>query len=221
MNANHGWLCPLDEQRRNAAKSIAQSVGARLSNTKVLAAAIAASTEQCEYFSWGLNEFTGLALFYGYLDSIFPGSGFDGIAHKQLLSALGPQSEMMHSGVSLYGGLSGLGLAAHTLSRNGARYQRLLASIDTTVNEQALASATRLRSQTGGLRFAEYDVLYGLSGVAAYLLSRVEQTEQQTLNAILETLPFLATDQNGLLSGTPKSLLIGPFAENPAYEHGL
>jgi lantibiotic biosynthesis protein len=223
MNIKNKWSCPLDGKCKAMAEHIAHDVSGRLSNRDVLAKAVAASSAQCEHFCWNLSEFTGLAMVSSYLDSVFPGANFDTIAHEQLVSAIATNANFCHASVSMYGGLSGLGLAAHNLSRNGSRYKRLLANIDATVNRRAFASIAQLQSPRVGISFTDYDSLYGISGVAAYLLTRSHSgIAQPSLNAILRALVrFTYVAEGGLLSGTPKSLLTGHFAEDPLYEYGL
>jgi lantibiotic modifying enzyme len=114
----------------------------------------------------------GLAVLFGFLDRMFPAEGWDKTAHQmvQRISAgVGPSSE---ASIGLFGGLSGLAFALSYLSRGDTRYRRARQSID----EILLPRAVRLAESLGcscGLPVEDFDVVTGISGVSAYLLSRL------------------------------------------------
>jgi hypothetical protein len=85
--------------------------------------------------------------------------------------------------------LSGLAFAVASLSRDGARYQRLATTLDETLAPQASSMATRLHSSPAGVAVGEFDLVSGISGIAAYLLWR---DPCKCLPAILESLVWLA-----------------------------
>src|SRR4051794_38232357 len=92
----------------------------------------------------------------------------------------------------MFSGLSGLGFAATCAARGGDRYQRLLRSVDAYVLPAALrlaravADAGRSTVETG-----RFDTISGLSGVGAYLLSRID--DPTCADALTQVLGALAT----------------------------
>ncbi|HWC26097.1 MAG TPA: lanthionine synthetase C family protein, partial [Solirubrobacteraceae bacterium] len=113
----------------------------------------------------------GLALLCAYADRCFPDEGWDVTGHGFLASAAA-HAERALLGPSLYGGLAGLGFVAAQLGRGGARYRRLLNSVDDALAPQALALADALDGQEHGVPVGQFDAISGLSGVGAYLLMR-------------------------------------------------
>jgi hypothetical protein len=85
----------------------------------------------------------------------------------------------------MYSGLTGLGFAAWSLSREGIRYRRMLTSIDAVLLPRVDEQVDGLsRSDEGGMSVGEFDVISGCSGMGAYLLSRREDPDAA---AVLET----------------------------------
>jgi hypothetical protein len=106
-----------------------------------------------------------------YLDACLPGEGWDLTAHGFLTTAARGAERRPRVPPGLFGGLSGLAFATASLSRDGARYQRLLATLDEALAPRAAALGAGLRGQDPGA-VSEFDVISGASGVTAYLLKR-------------------------------------------------
>jgi hypothetical protein len=83
-------------------------------------------------------------------------------------------AERASSGTGMFSGLAGLAFAAWQHSRDGARYNRLLASLDEVIAAETVALAVQVR-QCHGLGVGDFDVISGLSGIGAYLLCRHRQ----------------------------------------------
>jgi lantibiotic modifying enzyme len=143
--------------------------------------------------------YSGLAVLWGYLDSCFPEDRWDltGREHIQLAGHHAQALQQIPAGI--FSGLSGLGFGAWQLSRSGARYRRLLDSVDQAIVAQVRTLAADLREQKNGVNIGEFDVISGLSGVGAYLLCRRDQPAvAESLPLVVEALVELLTETNGV-----------------------
>lgn len=118
----------------------------------------------------------GLALLFGQLDRCFPDQDWDRSAHTYLSLAVGCLERMPIENLppGLFGGISGVCFAAHFLSRDGSRYQRLLQTLDEILLQRATDLYGRNGIPTDGVRFSDYDLIAGPAGIGAYLLRRKE-----------------------------------------------
>jgi hypothetical protein len=144
------------------------------------AAARAAEQSQFPEFSrWSPPSIAqgnaGLALLWAYLDSCFPGHDWDVVGKLHLEEAVRSADLESTIGTGLFSGLSGLAFAGRELSRNGLRYRRMLTSLDQVIATETIALAARVRT-SNGLSVGDFDVISGLSGIGAYLLSRHAET---------------------------------------------
>jgi lantibiotic modifying enzyme len=130
----------------------------------------------------------GLAVLFAYLDRIFPNDEWDKVAHQSVLrigeSLRGPAGRS----IGLFGGLAGLAFATWSLSRGDTRYRRARLAIEDVMFPKAEASAAALATRYG-IPVEDYDVVTGITGVAAYLRCRANDDRAlQTLRAIVEAL---------------------------------
>jgi hypothetical protein len=128
-----------------------------------------------------LDAASGAALLYGQLDKVQPGEGWDVAAHRSISLATGS------------GSIADVGYAALSLSRGGSRYQRLLCTIDSAIADNSEKTAAKLVASPYGWPPHTYDVISGLAGAGAYLLSR-----QHDLSLILTGLVELCGDSRGV-----------------------
>ena len=169
---------------------MASEVGARVADPARVAKLVAAASRQTAHpasVHWRDHTVgqghAGLALLFGTLDQHDPGQGWDRTAHRHLALAARAVEALPRPPAGLFAGLAGLGLVATVLSDDGARYRRLLASLDRAlvarVPDQvgALERAGRegRRRRAGGHAVRELDLISGLTGIAAYLLLRREE----------------------------------------------
>jgi hypothetical protein len=145
------------------------------------------------------NGYAGLSVFFGGLDRCFPMAGWDVTAHAHLRRAIegvevgGPLS------LSLFDGLSGVVFACGYLSRGGTRYRKALAALDSQLLPRATAAADRLRSRGGGVAVEEFDLISGLTGVAAALLTRGSDPDARAvLENVLNALATLVDSESEL-----------------------
>ncbi len=152
----------------------------------------------------------GLALMCAYLDACFPMEGWDQIGHEYLTWAARGAEAAGAQHLGLYSGLAGLGFSAWSLSRNGSRYKKLLTSLDYNISSHALEPSAALAGRRG-VAVSEFDLIVGLSGVAAYLLQRgYEPPMDVALRAILDSLVALTEETDGIPHWyTPYHLLAG------------
>jgi hypothetical protein len=154
----------------------AMQVGMRLRDVSDARCAFDSAEAQLRHLAlgpWrrdGLAEgHAGLALLFGALDEVQPGSRWDQVAHVHLKDAV--SSLARRSDLGLFAGLTGAGIAAHELSRGGERYQGLLGAIDDVVAREVPLAAARL-SRQDGVAVGAFDLISGLVGISAYLSVR-------------------------------------------------
>jgi hypothetical protein len=128
-----------------------------------------------------------------YVDACLPSKGWDAAAHGFLTVAARGAERRSWLPPGLFQGLSGLAFATALLSREGTRYQRLLATLDQALALEASALGARLQGQEAGA-VSEFDVVSGASGIGAYLLQR---DAHGVLPEVLRGLVSLAEPQDG------------------------
>jgi lantibiotic biosynthesis protein len=116
----------------------------------------------------------GLCLFWAFLDQCFPEQRWDSVGKIHLEIAGRAAESYSGLGVGMFSGLSGVAFASLQLSRDGTRYQRFLLTLDEAICSEATALAAGVR-YNACVSMNDFDVISGLSGVGAYLLSRHEQ----------------------------------------------
>src|SRR5829696_634600 len=176
-----------------AALAVASEVGARVADPERVAMLVAAASRQTAHpasVHWRDHAVgqghAGLALLFGALDQQDPGQGWERTAHRHLTLAARALEAVPRPPAGLFAGLAGVGLVATVLSDDGARYRRLLATLDQALAARvpALVGALErggeagrqgVRRRVGGCAVRELDLISGLSGIAAYLLLRREE----------------------------------------------
>ncbi len=100
----------------------------------------------------------------------------------------------------LFSGLSGVAFAAWSLSRDGTRYGKLLATLEQKLLPEITDVAQKvIAEQIHGYPEMMYDAISGLSGMGAYLLQHREDAEAaKALQAVLTSLVYLAEEKDGL-----------------------
>jgi hypothetical protein len=107
------------------------------------------------------------------------------------------------------------------LSRDGTRYRRLLATLDDAIVGRTFALAGSLRGRRNGLGVYEFDVVSGLSGVAAYLLCRTnEPGVTDALHASIDALIGMLDEEEGVPLWHTPSTLLRDDEERAAYPYG-
>jgi lantibiotic modifying enzyme len=197
-------------------------VGARLKDPTNVMRAAEAATAQSQFPAFGHwsppsigQGNAGLCLLWAYLDRCFPEERWD-ITGKSHLEIAGRSAERSSGlGTGLFSGLSGLAFAGWQLSRDGTRYQRFLSSLDDAISSDATVLATHVR-RSAYVSMNDFDVISGLSGIGAYLLSRHEEAVTgAALGAVAGALISLVTRNEALPAWhTPADLLFDDTARN-------
>jgi hypothetical protein len=197
--------------------TVAREVAGRLKDRDLLLAANEAARGQTRFPKtvywepYGVAQGdAGLALACAYFDQCFPQEGWDrrGHGYLDLATRAAASVEALPSG--LFAGLAGLAFAARALSRDGQRYGTLLEMLDLRLCGDAVAHATKL-SGRHGVAVSEFDLISGLSGVAAYLLLRGGSPPGDVaLRAILDSFVALTKETDAVPHWyTPHHLLAG------------
>ncbi|HSO53685.1 MAG TPA: lanthionine synthetase LanC family protein, partial [Actinomycetes bacterium] len=205
----------LDAPTSADALAVAREVGARVADPARVAGAVAAAARQTAHPAsahWRDHAVgqghAGLALLFGALDHHDPDQGWDRTAHQHLALAAQAAEALPRPPAGLFAGLAGLGLVAVSLSGDGTRYRRLLATVDQALVARIPALTATARTP-GGLAVRELDLISGLSGIGAYLLLRPEAPGVAgALRAVLGTLVALTgSDRSGPRWRTPPDRL--------------
>jgi lantibiotic biosynthesis protein len=203
--------------------AVARDVAVRASDPPRISAALAAAGGQTlfpESLHWephGVAEGdAGLALMCAYLDACLPSKGWDVAAHGFLTVAARGAERRSWLPPGLFEGLSGLAFATASLSRDGTRYQRLLATLDQALALEASTLGARLQGQEPGA-VSEFDVISGASGVGAYLLRR---DAHGVLPEVLRGLVSLAQPQDGPPRWMTPPQLLGDTSMSRVYPWG-
>lgn len=142
--------------------------------------------------------YAGLALLCAQLDKCFPNEGWDGVGREHLTSAAREAEKHKLLPLGLFSGLAGVAFAAWELSREGSRYGRLLHTLDETLLARVTRAAGYLRG-AAVVSVSQFDVISGLSGVGAYLLTQISGTRHAAcLREVLSALVELLAPRTGL-----------------------
>jgi hypothetical protein len=122
----------------------------------------------------------------------------------------------------MFSGLTGLAFAGWSLSREGDRYQRLLTAIEDTLLPRVIEQANSMtRTMMEGAPFAEFDVISGLAGEAAYLLRRRGDAHAAAaLEAALVALIALTGGSDRVPRWWTPSHFVGDEQASALYPHG-
>jgi len=198
---------PIWEQRglsgAREARSIALEVARRLSSAEHTY-----PDEPCDSSLAGGEA--GLALLFGYLDQCFPNDGWDSAAHAAMLRIGASIAKSASLPIGLFGGLSGIAYASWYLSHGDTRYLRARTAIDDVLLPRATAVAHSFADRYG-MAVEDFDIVSGLSGVAAYLLCRTSDDRiYATLKAVISSLvEIVERDMSPPAWFTPANLISG------------
>jgi len=159
------------------ASAVAAIVAERSADPARLDAAVAAAARQSKYadmLPWRPSSLSmgraGIALLCAEMDRRSPGQGWAEAGHRHLDAAVRAVDNWDHS---LFSGVAGVGFAAVLLAGGRPRYTRLLDTVDTALEPAVERAAHRLDGANGcGVR--EFDLISGLTGIGAYLLTRYQ-----------------------------------------------
>jgi lantibiotic biosynthesis protein len=201
------WRPLAEREQVAAAREVALAIADRLRLPVAVEGAVVDARLQSSlpnggppWAGYGLAQgYAGLALLFGHLDRCFPGDGWDRVAHRHLEIAAHDAASRSHLPPGLSAGLSGLAFAASYLSQGGARYQRLLATLDHALIDQLKPLIANVREQRHGVPVNAFDLISGLSGAGLYLLTRRESPDaEKVLDQLVDALIELSREDDGL-----------------------
>jgi lantibiotic biosynthesis protein len=206
------WTAVLSGARRDAALRAAGHVGSAIADPGRVQRAVVAAAEQTEFprsTRWHEHNVgqgsAGLALACAYFDRCFPGAGWDVVGHGYLASAA-RSVDGAHLPAGLFSGLAGLAFVTAQLSRNGERYGRLTATIGSELAGQTHGLARTVQQRRDGLAVREFDLISGLAGIAAQLLTCCADADADAAAAARHALEALVglIREPGPAPGTPR-----------------
>lgn len=176
----------------------------------------------CDAMGWEPQGYIGSLLLFGQLHKSYPGLGYDAKAHSLLARSLSTQPDFWQVPLSMIGGLSALGLSVELLSNEGTRYQKLLEAIDQVIAVRLPDILRRMETNSGALQDSAFDLVSGITGIAAYLLIRYQHGYQEpALDLILQTLVKMANAHDSLMGFyNPNQCLRGSLASGK-FTNGL
>ena len=189
-----------DDER--AAQAIALEVARRVKDRDTRERAAVAAVQQSSFptlVEWRPHSLShggaGLAVLFEYLETCFPGQGWDLEARWHLEAAARSAEATPGLGIPLYGQLSGIAFAAWYLSRGGRRYRGLSTTLDNALFPRIEATADQLDAMSGGCPVQLFDLISGIAGAGVYLLCRSEhEGAQRALERILRSLVSLTAE---------------------------
>lgn len=114
---------------------------------------------------------TGICMLIGELDAIYPEEEWDLLGFESLKMIQDLINKHGVDSLSLWNGISGVGLAAYTLSRKCTRYSSFISKINNVLSDNLYEAINRYKNNTkSGVYISDYDVVLGLTGVGRYLL---------------------------------------------------
>lgn len=136
--------------------------------------------------------YAGIALLLSYAHLCAPDCGWDKKAHSFLLGAVNACSDDRYRrSVALFGGISGLAFTVQSASENGKHYSGLRRQLDHYLAQ--LLPAFLNSVQTSGIRIGSYDLVSGVTGVTAYLLTRDTALDDDLTEYCRDALQYLVT----------------------------
>lgn len=144
------------------------------------------------------NGHTGLAILFDYLDLKFPNERWDLAAKHQIELAIASLHGYGEVEIGLFSGVTGLAFSVWCLSREGTRYTAIQSSIDSLLLEAANDECTRVSKIKDGYFPSDFDLIRGLTGIATYLICRIDEARLKALLLrILTLLVDLTVEDNG------------------------
>jgi lantibiotic biosynthesis protein len=206
------WAPQLAPSEAERAVEAARMIAERVTDTSRVRAAVASARGQTRFplsVHWDPASLaqgdTGQAVLCAQLDRCFPDEGWQRIGHAHLARAVAAVQERGGAAPSIFSGLAGVAFAARVLGR-GSHYRRLLGVVDAEVSAGCLSQVAGLGRD--GVPVSMFDLISGLSGVTAYLLSAGDGTPAHpALPHALHALARLAADGPVPAWHTPVHLL--------------
>lgn len=145
-------------------------------------------------------SYPALCILFSELHYHFPQYNFDVFAHEYLEIVNNNFGQTNIYDISLFDGLCGVGFAANCMAKNGRRYQTFIKQLNGIIVD--IASENILNYKNLPLNEFFYDIMYGLTGTANYLLNF--KSEEKIKNTLLNILQYLTDICQVNDNGIPK-----------------
>jgi hypothetical protein len=211
------------------AKNVVRDLAERLRDQHRVALAVTAAPTQTAFplaVRWLAPSLAqgdaGIALTCAYLDAWWPDEGWDQAGHSYLSTAAVAAENSPQLSLAMFGGLTGLALAAWSLSRGATRYRNLMAALENALLPNVMTQAEGWDPPImDGMSFGQFDVISGLAGIGAYLLLRREQPGAgAALESVLRALVALASDSGSRPRWWTPAHLLGDEEMAALYPNG-
>jgi hypothetical protein len=223
------WTAAVSPVLGDRAKNVIRDLAERLRDQQRVALAVAAAPTQTAFplaVRWLAPSLAqgdaGIALTCAYLDACWPDEGWDQAGHSYLSTAAVAAESSPQLSPAMFGGLTGLALAAWSLSRGATRYRNLMATLENALLPNVTTQAEGWDPPImDGMSFGQFDVISGLAGIGAYLLLRREQPGAgAALESVLRALVALASDSGSRPRWWTPAHLLGDEETAALYPNG-
>ncbi|WP_226701764.1 lanthionine synthetase C family protein [Priestia aryabhattai] len=131
----------------------------------------------------------GICILINELEELFPNENWEQVGHQYMTYLQFLINNGNIYSISLWNGLSGVGMAVLFLSKKNQRYDKVIATINKfIINHLEEFIEDSRKKLSGNVEMYDYDVIEGLSGIGRYLLN-FNSTE--TEKAVREILRYL------------------------------
>lgn len=111
----------------------------------------------------------GIAIACSYMDRVYSNHQWDSIAHKYLAMAVNSLYKNYGLDISLFNGMSGIGIVATYLSKDYTRYNTLISKINKIIIK-TVTDMQKTYLNSVSTPSSKYDLISGLAGVCIYML---------------------------------------------------
>ncbi|EKQ50560.1 MULTISPECIES: lanthionine synthetase C family protein [unclassified Clostridium] len=196
--------------RNRSVRNIVWDIGEKLSDYEKVKEIVNNEKNYINFEGNFLNPFNELSLshgipalcvLYGELNEQYPEQGWDVIGHEYMKRMGEYIEEKGITSLSMFSGVSGIGLSAVCLSNNRSRYGNFISSMNSFIEENIPGFIEILRNKES-LNMSDYDVIEGVCGIANYCMLFPNNEEmKQALRLIVGYIIELCKDKtiNGLV----------------------
>lgn len=146
--------------------------------------------------------YADICILIGELAELYPNEDWEDISYQYMYKIReGIYNGSRITNLSIFGGLSEIGMGAYALSKNYIQYEKFLNSLNKLIVSQIKSSIRIYYKYIGNMNMQLYDLISGLSGTAAYLLWF--SYDNEILECIKDILKyFIAITQDIEIQGT-------------------
>ena len=137
-----------------------------------------------------ISILTSVLLFLGEIKNIISEDiNYEELVHKYMIKCKEYiEHNLAYIPMSLYGGLTDLGLSIYSVNKSTGNYGKILNTINNLTLEGVLYRLAQIKHDSKNTKMSDFDVMIGLSGVANYLLIFYE--EEHIRKVIVEIIKY-------------------------------